>query len=67
MRWTRCSSIAQQFNDDFLSAIEEIDNDESLEFAERMTRQRLSTESEDDGDELARSVDDDQRLAQSQQ
>ena len=58
---------SQQFNDDFLNAIEAIDNDESIDLAQRMTRQRLSTEGADEGGELARTAEDDQRLAQSQQ
>ena len=57
---------SQQFNGDFLSALDEIDNDESLDISDKLTRQRLSTEGADDGDVLAAAADADQGLAQRQ-
>ena len=58
---------SQQYTDDFLSAIEEIDNDESLERVERMTRQRLASDVEDRIGGLASAAEDEEGLAQRQQ
>ena len=53
---------SQQLNDDYLSAIEEIDTDERLDHAERTTRQRLSAEAEGDLDALAAAEADESQL-----
>lgn len=59
--------FSQQLKDNFLSAIEEDDNDGRLDRAEQLTRQRLSIEREDDGGSVAAvAPEDDDRLAQSQ-